>query len=246
MRTGTPTLLLALLCLGFPAYGKCAPVRVTIVDPFIEMHTGPGRGYPIFYVADRGSQVDVLVRRTDWFQVRNDRGVEGWVPRDQLSRTLDESGRAMDVSEPAWDDFERSRRELSLQIGAFGGANSIALNLDYRFSANIAGEVSFSHITGNFSNGWMGNVRIIHYPFPEWRIAPFLMLGTGVIQISPKATLVNSSDRTDTVGQAGVGVRAYVTRRFLVRAEYSGYVVFNKHDANQKVEEWKAGFAFFF
>jgi hypothetical protein len=72
------------------------------------------------------------------------------------------------------------------------------------------------------------------------------MLGTGVIQISPKATLVNSTDRTDVVGQAGVGVRAYVTRRFIVRAEYSGYVVFNKQDANQKVEEWKAGFAFFF
>ena len=35
-------------------------LRVTIADPFIELHTGPGQGYPIFYVIDRGVEVRVL------------------------------------------------------------------------------------------------------------------------------------------------------------------------------------------
>ena len=63
--------------------------EVTIQDPFIELHTGPGRGYPIFHVAGRGERVEVLRRRTDWFQVRVPRGEEGWVPLEQMARTLD-------------------------------------------------------------------------------------------------------------------------------------------------------------
>jgi hypothetical protein len=72
------------------------------------------------------------------------------------------------------------------------------------------------------------------------------MLGTGALQISPRASLVSTEDRTDQFGQAGVGVRAWMTERFMFRAEYSGYVTFTSRDENEKVEEWKAGFAFFF
>ena len=33
------------------------PLVVELVDPYIEMHSGPGRGYPIFHVVDRGESV---------------------------------------------------------------------------------------------------------------------------------------------------------------------------------------------
>ena len=55
--------------------------QVVIQDPYLEFHTGPGRGYPIFYVVDRGEEVSLLRRRTDWIKVRSDRGREGWVHR---------------------------------------------------------------------------------------------------------------------------------------------------------------------
>jgi hypothetical protein len=53
-------------------------------------------------------------------------------------------------------------------------------------------------------------------------------------------------DRDDQIGHVGGGVRIYVTRRFLLRADYKSYVVFTSRDENEEVEEWKAGFAFFF
>ena len=28
--------------------------QVVVSDPYLELHTGPGRGYPVFYVIDRG------------------------------------------------------------------------------------------------------------------------------------------------------------------------------------------------
>ena len=36
--------------------------RVTIAEPFIELHTGPAQGYPKFYVIDRGTEVRIIDR----------------------------------------------------------------------------------------------------------------------------------------------------------------------------------------
>jgi hypothetical protein len=67
-----------------------------------------------------------------------------------------------------------------------------------------------------------------------------------VIKTEPKATLAATTDRTDSIALAGVGVRAYLTRRFVFRAEYKTHVVFTSRDDNEEVQEWKAGFSFFF
>ncbi len=103
-----------------------------------------------------------------------------------------------------------------------------------------------SQISGEFSDGWLAAVRLVHTPFPEWRISPYFALGTGVMEISPRSSLVSTEDRSDQFGQAAAGLRAYLTERFMFRAEYSGIVVFTSRDDNEEVEEWKAGFAFFF
>jgi hypothetical protein len=92
----------------------------------------------------------------------------------------------------------------------------------------------------------MLNVNIVHQPFPAWRISPFFTLGTGVIHVQPKATLVQVEDRTDQEAHVGFGVRTHLGRRFMLRAEYKSYVVFTSRDENEEVDEWKAGFAVFF
>ena len=72
------------------------------------------------------------------------------------------------------------------------------------------------------------------------------MLGTGLVHVAPKATLVQPTERTDQTAYVGGGVRFYLTRRFFLRAEYKSHVVFTKRNANEEVDEWKLGFAFFF
>ena len=74
----------------------------------------------------------------------------------------------------------------------------------------------------------------------------FFTLGTGVLHIQPKATLVQVEDRTDQQAHVGFGLRTHLGRRFMLRAEYKSYVVFTSRDENEEVEEWKAGFAVFF
>jgi hypothetical protein len=38
----------------------------------------------------------------------------------------------------------------------------------------------------------------------------------------------------------------YVTKRFMFRTEYSSYLTFTSEDDNEELDEWKAGFTFFF
>jgi uncharacterized protein YgiM (DUF1202 family) len=238
--------LLVALVLVAPAYAKTPLLRLTVSDPYLELHTGPGRGFPVFHVVDRGAEVEVVRRRTDWFQLRTDRGIEGWVEERQLARTLTVDGAPPQVARPAWDDFTRRRWEMSVSLGDFDGASSISVTAGYRFSPNLSAELLAAHISGDFSDGWLAGARLLHTLVPEWRFAPYVFLGTGALHVSPRSSLVTTEDRTDQYAQAGLGLRTWLTRNFMLRAEYAGYVAFTSRDENEEVEEWKAGFAFFF
>jgi len=229
----------------------CAPCQATVnelivADPFLELHTGPGRGYPVFYVVERGQQVTVVKRRTQWIQIRTERGRVGWAHVEQLTATLAPDGEPLRLEEPGRREFHDRRWEVGVLAGDFGGASVISMYGGYAFNTQLSAELAVSQVLGDFSDGWLIAASLVHVFVPEWRIAPYFSLGTGVVNIEPRATIVQAEDRTDQVGIVGGGLRAYLTRRFMFRAEYKSYVVFTSRDDNEEVDEWKAGFAFFF
>ena len=251
--TPRPTRQLLLVCLVLSSLLSSAPVSaadqyrsVVVADPYLEVRTGPARGYPVFHVVDRGDPVQIVKRRTDWYLVRIDNGKEGWVMRSQLERTLQPDGEKVSFKKATIEDFTNARWETGILAGDFGGANIISLYGSYSLNPNVSIEVWGSQILGNFSNGWMGNVNVVHEAWPDWRVSPFFTLGTGWIHTEPKSTIVQGDDRTDQVGHVGAGFRIYTARRFVLRAEYKSYVAFTSRDENEEVEEWKVGFAFFF
>ncbi len=229
-----------------PAYGKNSHYEAVVAEPFLELHTGPGRGFPVFHVVDRGEAIEVVMRRTDWFQVRTRKGIEGWVKLDQMRTTLDSAGEPTAIDEPTADDYAGRRWEAGLQLGQLDGANVISVYGGYHFTRNLSAELHVGEVTGAFSSGWLATADIVHQPFPEWRVSPYATLGTGLIHVQPRATLVQTPDRTDQVGHVGLGLRMYVTRRFMLRGEYNSYLTFTSRDDNEGLDEWKAGFAFFF
>jgi hypothetical protein len=229
-----------------PAQARDKHYVVVVTEPFLELHTGPGRGYPRFHVAQRGEQVEVLKRRTDWFKVRTARGVEGWASLEQVSRTQEPTGAPSRIPVPTRLDYLERRFEGGAMLGDFGGADVLAAYAGLHLTRNLSLELSGSDINGRFSSGWMFNANLLHQPWPEWRISPFLTLGTGVLRIEPAATLVDVVDRTDQLAHAGAGLRMHISRNFMLRTEFRRYVVFTSRAENEDVNEWKAGFAFFF
>jgi hypothetical protein len=222
------------------------PQYVVVDDPYIELRTGPGRGFPITQVVERGAEVGILKQRTDWFKVVTQTGREGWVNRSQMALTLQPTGEPLELPATTLAEYLEHRWEVGFLAGDFGGATTYNLYGSRRLSKHLSAELSAAQILGNVSDGWAGSAHIVHTFTPERRVSPFFSLGTGIIRVEPKATLAQTEDRTDQVGIVGVGLKAYVTRHFMFRAEYKSYVVFSSRNNNEDVDEWKAGFAVFF
>src|SRR4030095_8347721 len=202
--------------------------------------------YPVFRVVERGGAIEILKRRTDWFKVRTEDRREGWVDRNQMLRTLQPDGEQMVFNDGSREAFTEHRWEAGVLAGDFGGASVISIYGALAFNSQLSVELGASHVLGEFSNSYLGTLGLTHVFVPEWRASPFFTLGTGVIHTEPSVTLGQSQDRTDQVGYVGGGVRVYITRRFMFRAEYRSYVGFTSRNDNEEIDEWRGGVAFFF
>ena len=220
--------------------------QVFVHEPYLELATGPGRGYPVFHVVEREQSVDVLYRRTDWFKVRDDRGIEGWARARDMRRTRLEDGTPFQFDLGDRNGFTTHDWELGIGGGDYGGARLISAFGAYSLTDNMKVEISLSQYLGNASNGYKAEAGITHVLFPEWRFSPFVGIGTGVVYVEPRATIVLPDDRTDQTAYAGAGFRFYFTRRFFARADYRWHTVFTSRDDNQELEEWKVQIACFF
>lgn len=227
-------------------FSDAAPLQVEIADPYIELHTGAGRGYPVFHVVERGARIQILKRRTDWFKVRTPDGTQGWVARKQLERTLTQQGEQLEIRDATRKEFAFHRWEMGAMGGNFENADVISLYGGFFLTPKLSVEVSGSKIFARFSDADMLDASVLIHPFPEWRVSPFFTVGTGVIGTDADTTLVQEPDRTDQLGHVGAGLRIYLARRFVFRIQYKNYVIFQSTNDNQEIDEWKAGFAVFF
>ncbi|MGD9842017.1 MAG: SH3 domain-containing protein [Steroidobacteraceae bacterium] len=238
--------LLLLLCLSASAFAKQAAREVVVADPYLEMHTGPGKGYPVFFVVSRDDKVAVLKERTGWYLVRERQGREGWVREAELLKTLELDGDTIKLDVPTLENLSKSRFQGALMLGDFGGASLISLSGSYGLTDHLAVQLALGHALGNISNAEIATLDVTHTVFPEWRISPYLSMGTGLIRTRPHTTQVQELDSTDQLSFVGVGARIYVSRRFIARAEYHNNYTYTSRNENEETPEWKAGFAFFF
>jgi hypothetical protein len=238
------------LCLALLAWTPARAARellqLFVTQPYLELHTGPGRGFPVSQVVARGESVDVLFRRTDWFKVRTERGVVGWAAARELQRSTLADGSPFSVNMGDRAGFKSHFGEGGVFAGAYAGATLIAAYSALSVTDNLKVEVGLSQFLGNISDGYTAQVGLAHVFMPEWRISPLVTLGTGYQRIEPKATLTQPLERGNQMAYAGVGARIYLTRRFFLRGEFRKDVVFTKTNANEVNEEWRAGFGFFY
>jgi len=244
------TVMLILQLISVNVYSASEPLQqVKIADPYIEMHTGPGGGYPVFHVIERGALIEIIRRRANWFKVRSIKDREGWVHYDQLSKTLSANGEVIKFTEATQEDFIEREWELGALVGDFGGAPSLSVYGDYLFNQNFATEASISQSIGDVSSSILLKVALVMQPFPDWEYSPYFLMGTGIIDVKPSATTIQPVDQTNQFSNISLGVRTHLTQKIILRLEYSQYVVFSStkdNDNNEEINEWKAGFAVFF
>lgn len=228
-----------------PAWGR-EYVRAQVTEPYLELHTGPGRGYPITQIIERGEQIEILLRKTDWFKVRSNDGKEGWVARKQMELTLTEAGVPMRFRDVKMEDYRSRRFELGFSGGKLEGDAFMMVNAAYRLNENLTLGTTYGQASGDFSSSRLYYVSVLSEPFPDWRLSPFLSLGLGRFRNTPKSTLVSALETESNMANAAVGVRYYLTRRFVVRADYRRHLAFVDQNRINEYNELSLGVGLFF
>ncbi len=243
--------LLALAMIGLMALPPLAQAdeqypQVTVAQAYIDIRTQAGKGYPIFYIAERGEFLSLIKKKTDWYKVRTEKNIEGWVFVDDLGLTLDYNGELVDVHSPTKQDFIDRTWETGFMVGDFDGSDVISLYGGYHFTRNLSLEVELSENFGDNSDGRAASVSIVHQMFPEWRVSPFFTIGGGVLETNPKSGLISTKDRQNNTANVGAGLRIYLDRRFLLRLQYKNYIVLTDRDDDEEIDEWKLGLSVFY
>lgn len=220
--------------------------RVQIADPYIELHTGPGRGYPVFFVVERGAWVAVELRRTDWFRVRAEGGQVGWVPRKQLESTLTEAGQGKTLRDIIVDDYLARRVEFGGAYGSFKKEPMLKLWLQYRAADTVGIELSGGQVQGVFSGTDFWAVSITSEPWSDRRLSPFVSVGIGGFRNIPNSSLVNAAATNARLAQATLGLRWYIGERFVARLDGTLYTSFVADNRSIEYRAFTGGLAFFF
>lgn len=245
MRKDLPAIFFLIILLGAPpAFAGELKVRVT--EPFISLYAGPGIGYPIFLDLERGQWLTIHARQVNWYEVSTDKGEKGWARYSELRKTVTADEQPVNLANVTRDDFENRSWELGALWGDAGGSNLFTLYGAYAFNSNLSLEISISQLIGSLSTSDIYTISAIAQPFPEWRVSPYFILGSGRINTSTNTTLVQEEDKSDKTTSAGFGVRAYLTRSFFLRAEYSELVIYTSTNDYEELRLWSIGVGSFF
>jgi len=220
--------------------------RLQITDPFIELRTGPGRGFPIFFVAPRNGWIEIELRHTDWFKVRTDDGKVGWVNRQQLETTLTAAGGSKSFRDILLDDYLSRRVQLGAAWGQFKSEPMLKLWTSVRVSETLSLEGTVGQVQGVFSGTAFWHINLLAEPWSDQRFSPFVGIGVGKFRNFPNLSLIGAAPTDAKLASAGLGVRYHLSDRFVLRADYSLYTAFVADTRTTEYRAFTAGISFFF
>lgn len=219
---------------------------VQIADPYIELRTGPGRGYPIFFVAPRSEWIEIELRHTDWFRVRTEDDKVGWVSRQQLESTLTAAGGSKSFRDVLLDDYLSRKFQLGAAWGHFQSEPMLKLWTSYRLSDTLSVEGTIGQVQGVFSGTNLWHVDMLIEPWSDKRISPFFGVGLGKFRNVPNQSLIGATTTDAKLAAARIGVRYYLTERFVMSADYALYTAFLSDLKTTEYRAWTLGLSFFF
>jgi len=221
-------------------------VQLSIIDSYLELHTGPGRGYPIFHVMEEGETVYVHRRRTNWFYVSDRRLRQGWVKQEDLARTLAPTGLPAALPETKHGDFLAQQGRVGFSLGKQGSLDNASVMAGFRLLSFAGVEAEFSQLFGSTTQATSYGLSIIVEPIKDWSFTPFISKGFGKQEWENKTkqSIGENGDEFD-YEYTGLGINYYIGYSFVVRGEFRSMHLSGK-ESSQNQHAWRLGFSSFF
>jgi len=205
-----------------------AIVRAT----FLNIRSGPGRSYPVIYIAERDEIIDFTAIRTEWYQIRTADGHFGWLHMDDLPGNLDFE---VDVKGFGFSDQAKvvATRGTPVDIGFAGGymgdapvmlayiknRNNYFMSTEFEIGLNRGAAIQNDFIS----------VNLLAHPFSDLEYQPHFLIGFG--QMYSDYLVSGTKESEDgLLLKAGIGVSKNLSQRLRFRADLSQYSVENKID----------------
>lgn len=226
-------------------FASAAAISVKVTADFINLHSGPGSGYPITQVVLKGEQLVLKQQRTAWIKV-DFKQQSLWMARQDLSKVVSLNAEYFASSDDKSAALMGRHWQLGLMFGDFNGSSYYQLHTQYAFTSYVQAELALGQAQGEQANNQIAELSVLLSPFPQWRISPYFGIGAGIIRINPRTILVQSTEQTNSLASAELGVRYYLTRQFILKAGYRHSVIMTDSDDNKETDTWKLGFSVFF
>ena len=248
---GFCTFLIVSLCHADQNESKKNTATLTVIDTYVEVHSGPGRGFPVFYVIEQGETIEVLTRRPGWYEIRSPNGRVGWTRASQIARTIQATGEPADLPSVSYGDYIRGSWVTGFSFGEVAsgeldGFDMFSVNAGYRFLSWLGADIEAGRIFGADASGDFYAANVYLEPLSHWKLSPFVSAGLGEIKLSSQPKQVEfSTDRQD-FNSYGIGGSYYLGRNFVIRGEYRWYSISATDQSDERLGTWKLGFVTFF
>lgn len=225
--------------------------QVQVTDPYLDVRTGPGRGYPVTFVVARGEWIGVLLRRTDWFKVQTERGLQGWVHRTQLQATMSAAAANRSLRVILVEDYLQRRVELGAAWGHLKSEPMVKLWTGYRPHDALLIEASVGQLQSGLAGTEFWQLNLNAEPWSDRTWSPLFAIGAGRFRNLPSSgaagdiTTITPMINTNFL-DASLGVRYRLGDHYGLRADYTVYTLFI---GNNRIREFRAatvGLSFYF
>jgi len=220
-------------------------VVLNVADPFIEMHTGPGRGYPVFNVVEHGESIEVLKRKTNWYEIRTSDNKSGWTKATQLEHTLKPTGIPVDLPEVSHGDYLKSSWRMGFSGGQLEGASTFSLTAGYRPLRWAELEIEGGKIFDESVTSDYYGINLLVEPVPDWIITPYVFVGCGKFSFNNRQKVVVEDAGSPSYASIGGGLSYYVVSNLVVRGGYRSYSISTDED-RVWLNAWTIGINVFF
>lgn len=179
IRRSKGLFLVCLLC-GLSIQTVLAQTFVVKTD-FMELRSGPGEAFPVFFVIEEGQKSRLIKRQGQWIEVGLPDGRSGWVD-------LDSYYFAVGAIAPPPVSVKRGRRIVNAGVGLFNGNGETGIGLGYWVKPRIEARLDWKRIVDNVSSNDAYQIVFVT-PLLLRSFAPGVFVGMGFLNSNPESTL---------------------------------------------------------